>query len=85
MEPRGTGWRGRDAKLPELSNAEAELYIQSESDDDEPERAVDGFALTDAPEIDRKVVVVSWIGSDRRGISGLEEGDTATPATSGRM
>ena len=62
VEPRGTGWSGKEAKLPELSNAEAEtaeLYGQSESDDRAPESAVEGFALTDAPEIERKVV--SWI------------------------
>lgn len=76
--------RGREAKLPELSNAEEEMYGQSSSDGRAPESAVDGLALTDAPDIEWKVVlVVSGIGSDRRGISGVEEGDT-TPVRSRR-
>jgi len=54
----------------ELSNAEA---IPDVSVDREVESAVEVLALTEAPEIERKVVVVPGIGSGRRGGSGGKE------------
>lgn len=67
--PRGTGWRGMEAKESEQSKVEArskpELYGQASMRT--VERGVDVLALTEAPEIERNVVVSSeWILLEER-------------------